>query len=129
MKKLRYLVELMDERDAMRRGALRILRDAQEVLGRLHEREVLAARLERARRKHDIPAARALGDVLEAEARLLFSRYAARRPQLTAVAEALAARFAARGARRPAANVLAIGALALPSAAMILLAGRTRRAS
>ena len=55
LKKLRYLVELLERGDGGRRPALRVLKRAQEALGQIHDREVLAARLKRLLRGQDIP--------------------------------------------------------------------------
>jgi CHAD domain-containing protein len=127
MKKLRYLVELQDTDQPGRRRSLKVLRQAQEILGEMHDREVLMERLKRLRRKEDIPGARVLLQVLDAEARALFRKYVTQRQDLLAVTETLQ-RSTADGARptRVATRVLQVSAVALPSAAVLLLAGKAR---
>jgi CHAD domain-containing protein len=129
VKKLRYLVELLDERDPARRPALRSLKRAQQTLGRLHDREVLSRRLDKVERAHEVPAARALSAVLEAEVRDLFEKYRAARTELLATCTALT--VSARAITRSSLPIrmLKAGAVAVPSAAILLMASRRRLVS
>jgi CHAD domain-containing protein len=128
MKNLRYQVELLDVSEPGRRPALKVLRKAQEALGQIRDREVLADRLERMRRKGRVPGGRALQQLLEAESRSLFQKYLEQREKVLAMADALI-QWSTRASLRRArirAGALTVGALALPTAAVVLLANRTR---
>ena len=127
IKKLRYLAELMDTNERVRKPAVRALRDAQEVLGRIHDREMLLGRLSELMEEEEVHGARDLARVLEAECRSLFETYRAMRPgvllacaNLTMWAQPIESRSRQR--------LLALGAVALPSAA-VLIARRARRVS
>jgi CHAD domain-containing protein len=126
MKKLRYLVELQDTSQPGRRQALKVLRQAQEGLGQLHDREILMARLKRVRRKEEIPGAAVLLQLLDAEARALFRTYVAQRKELLALTDMLLGSSGASRVTRVTTRVLKVSAVALPSAAVLLLAGRAR---
>ena len=124
LKKLRYSLELLDERDAQTKAALRALRAAQQSLGDLHDREVLAQRLKRERRRVDVPHADELGVVLEAESRSLFAKYLERRASVIEAVAAVLASVATPVRRFTPARIFTMGAVALPSAAAVLLAAR-----
>jgi CHAD domain-containing protein len=126
MKNLRYQVELLDVSEPGRRPALKVLR--KEALGQIRDREVLADRLERMRRKGRVPGGRALQQLLEAESRSLFQKYLEQREKVLAVADALIQWSTRASLRRTriSAGALTVGALALPTAAVVLLANRTR---
>jgi CHAD domain-containing protein len=125
IKKLRYAVELLDENEQKRKPSVRVLKRAQETLGQVHDREVLLQRLTSLAEDEDVPAARELAMVLEAEIRSMFETYRPMRPALLAVCTELAA-WSRQGAGHARARLLLIGAVALPSAA-VLLASRARR--
>ena len=91
IKKLRYAVEFLDGHEKIRKPSVRVLRRAQEALGQVHDREVLRQRLTSLAKDEDIPAARELERVLEAETRAIFETYRAMRPALLAVCTDLAA--------------------------------------
>jgi CHAD domain-containing protein len=126
IKKLRYAVELLDENEQIRKPSVRALRSAQDALGQARDRGVLLERLTSLAEDEDIPAARELTRVLEAESRTIFETYRAMRPALLAVCADLAA-WSRRGAGHARARLLLVGAVAVPSAA-VLLASRARRA-
>jgi CHAD domain-containing protein len=127
IKKLRYLAELMDRNDRLRKPVVRALRNAQELLGSIHDREMLLARLSQVTEEEEVHGARELARVLEAECRALFENYRAMRPAVLSACAELAAWAHRSIASRPRHRLLAAGAVALPSAAM-LLASRARRA-
>jgi CHAD domain-containing protein len=127
LKKLRYLVELLDRGDGGRRPALRVLKRAQETLGQIHDREVLSARLKRLLRGQDIPSSSLLDDVLEAESHALFKQYAHERDALITTCRALLEWSKRHSAPTIRTRMLTVGALAVPSAAMVLLASRAHR--
>jgi CHAD domain-containing protein len=98
VKKLRYAIEL--SRDALGvpvGGDLRALRGAQELLGRLHDRQVLIVRvleLQASQRSHDRRLSRSLDQLmasLEAECRVMHARYVGTRDRLIALCERLRA--------------------------------------
>jgi CHAD domain-containing protein len=107
LKKLRYAVELSAEAAGARQGAdLRMLKRTQELLGRLHDLQVL---IDRAREVQasltppDVASWRqldALVTALEHECRRLHARYVRGRKDLLALTERLAGRPAAASARR-----------------------------
>lgn len=124
-KKLRYLVELLDETEPRRRRALKVLRQVQEKLGRIHDREMLVDRLKRMRRKEDLPESNALKQVLEAEARSLFAEYVELRDEIIELAESLQRWSAGSSpAARVRRHMLKMTAVAVPSAAVVLMAAR-----
>ena len=129
LKKLRYLVELLDRDDEERRPALRALRRAQDTLGDLHDREVLAMRLKRMLRRESIPAANVLADVLDGEARELFARYLDTRQRLFETCHALADWPKSHPGHALRRRMLTMSALALPSAAVVLFVTRARSVS
>jgi CHAD domain-containing protein len=126
LKKLRYLVELLQGADTRRRPALRELKRAQETLGQMHDREVLAMRVNDLRRGQDMPSAAILGEALEAESRALFAEYRERRDALITVCQSLIEWSTRHSAHPVRTRMLAAGALAVPSAAVVLLASRAR---
>jgi len=127
IKKLRYLAELMDKNDRVRKPAVRALKNAQEMLGSIHDREMLLGRLSQVMEEEEVQGARELARVLEAESRALFENYRAMRPAVLSACADLALWAQRSSASRPRRRLLAVGAVALPSAAM-LLASRARRA-
>jgi hypothetical protein len=76
--------------------------------------------------EEEVQGARELARVLEAECRALFENYRAMRPAVLSACADLAAWARRSIASRPRHRFLAVGAVALPSAAM-LLASRGRR--
>jgi CHAD domain-containing protein len=124
LKKLRYTVEMLDDADQGRRASLRVFKAAQEALGQLHDREVIARRLKQLARRGEVPAAPPLADVLEAESRRCFGTYLDARDALLAACDGLLEFSHPHRARRLAGGMLTIGALALPSAAVVLFANR-----
>ena len=114
IKKLRYAAELIDRAGGVRKPALRALRKAQDILGRIHDREMLLRRLRVQAKEEPLPAARALARVLEAESRVIFEEYLALRRDVTDACEHLAAwaRHVDGSLRAP--RLLVVGAVALP---------------
>lgn len=97
IKKLRYAAELLDETGRRRlTAAIATLKAAQDVLGRLHDLEVLLAWGRKAQATLDPPDVsnwRVLGALtraVEDECRLLHARYMGDRPELVAIAARLA---------------------------------------
>jgi CHAD domain-containing protein len=128
IKKLRYLAELLEKTERVRKPSVRALRNAQAALGSIHDREMVLGRLaDLMEEEEDLPGARELARVLEAECRSIFESYRAMRSAvLTACADLTA--WSQRSPRRHShPRLLAFGAVALPSAA-VLLASRVRRA-
>jgi CHAD domain-containing protein len=126
IKKLRYLLELSKDGDAQRAG-LKLLRKAQEALGRIRDREVLLDRLRGA--ELALADASAAGDalarVLEAEIRTFYSKYLAARGDVLGLCEAVLASATAARTRRLRQRMLTVG-VAVPSA-VVLLAAHGRR--
>ena len=128
LKKLRYAVELLDDREPGRRAALRTLKSTQETLGQIHDREVLNQRLKSLVSKQAMAGADALADVLTAECLALFDQYRARRPEVRAICDALLEWARPPKSTGATSRMLKVGAVALPSAAVVLLANRSHRA-
>jgi CHAD domain-containing protein len=127
IKKLRYVAELLEPDDRVRKPALRALRAAQEALGRVHDYEMARQRLNVMAEEEDVPAAPELARVLEAECRSIFEAYRTMRPAILSAAADLRA-WSRRSVRPPHhRRVLLFSAVALPSAAAVL-ASRVRRA-
>jgi CHAD domain-containing protein len=98
MKKLRYAVELSTELAGARGGAaLNALKRGQDVLGRLHDRQVLIERVRQVQASLTPPSVtlwrdlEALGISLEDDCRLLHARYMRARDQLVLIADKLSA--------------------------------------
>jgi CHAD domain-containing protein len=127
IKKLRYAAELIEPGEAVRKRALRSLKEAQDALGRVHDREMLLRRLMAQAEDDGVPGARDLARVLEAESRALFESYRGLRPAVAAVCDSLEEWSQRVGSRPAASRLFVVGAIALPSAALIV-AGRARRA-
>jgi CHAD domain-containing protein len=129
LKKLRYALELSTECEARRRG-LKLLRNAQDALGQIHDRQVLLDGLERALRKgrHELPSVEALSRVLEAECRTLYSKCLARREDVLRLCNGIEQWSASSGAGRLSGSMVTMGVVALPSAAVLILVRRRRRA-
>jgi CHAD domain-containing protein len=127
IKKLRYLAELIEKGTPARKNAIRALRNAQEALGKIHDREMLLSRLSALMEEEEVHGARELARTLEAECRSIFESYRAIRPAVFAACADLKG-WAARPAEfRPRPRLLVVGAVAVPSAAL-LIASRARRA-
>jgi len=126
IKKLRYLLELSKDGEAQRAG-LKLLRKAQEGLGRIHDREVLLDRLRGADLAlADASAANdALIRVLEAEIRTFYGKYLASRGDVLGLCEAVLASATAARTRRLRQSMLTVG-VAVPSA-VVLFAAHGRR--
>jgi CHAD domain-containing protein len=89
IKKLRYALELaVDMRMLRSRRPLGLLRSVQEVLGRLHDEQVVVDRIRRYARDEDAepPALAAALDRIEARCRERHASYLALRPRLLAAA-------------------------------------------
>lgn len=93
-KKLRYSLELMREMSRSRASAdLKILKQVQDTLGRLHDLELLIDRTRAVQGSFEPPDLGVLADLdtlvraLEDECRQLHARYVARRPALLRVSE------------------------------------------
>ncbi len=98
LKKLRYALELLVELGGAPAADLQLLKDKQDVLGRMHDLQILMARARRLQAARETaratgPALAALVDALEDECRALHAHYIGDRAAL----QALAARFGARG--------------------------------
>jgi CHAD domain-containing protein len=98
MKKLRYAVELSTEiSGAANRGGLATLKRGQDLLGRLHDLQVLIERVRQVQASLTPPNLTvwrdldALGVSIENECRLLHARYMRSRDRLVAVVEKLSA--------------------------------------
>ncbi len=111
LKKLRYGVELASEIAGEKRSpSLRTLKQTQDVLGRMHDLQVLVDRIRhiQAAAPAELHAEReleAMVDALENDCRRLHARYVRARAALAAICAHAAARpaaSAARGAARPA---------------------------
>lgn len=127
IKKLRYLAELVDRSERARKPAVRALRNAQEALGNIHDREMLLKRLSELMEEDDVQGARELARTLEAECRSIFESYRAMRPAVLSACADLRVWAERSAPSRPRSRLLVVGAVAVPSAA-ILLASRARRA-
>lgn len=120
IKKLRYIVESMAASPGGARG-VKPLKRAQEVLGALHDREVLRNRVERVGEDAAVPRheVEAFTAYLDAECDGLFARYLCQRPAILEICHALRAGDAA--ARRDVAvavgAVAGVAAIAVPAAA------------
>ena len=106
LKKLRYAVELSSEaRGVNRAGEIATLKRAQDTLGRLHDFEVFADRVQRVR--DDAVSSKDVGlrefdalvDVVERECRHLHAAFMAERIELGAIADRLAGETMRRAAR------------------------------
>jgi CHAD domain-containing protein len=94
LKKLRYVMELLAEaRPERAAGGIAVLKTAQDLLGRLHDLEVL---IERVRHEQPLPSPPALTvwhdlgslvDALEEDCRALHARYMRQRVKLLAIAD------------------------------------------
>ena len=120
VKKLRYALEVARQvgggRPARARATrpaqtaiprqLATLKQAQELLGRMHDLEMLIARIRLVQGAPQAPSLRVSGELdrlvraLETECRVLHGRYIALRPQLLAVCDGLARAPAARASSR-----------------------------
>jgi CHAD domain-containing protein len=120
LRRLRYVLELADESDGRRR-ALKVLRRAQETLGRAHDRQMLLDSVVRAEQRDEAlkRSGAGLPAVLEAECRSLYQTYLSARPEIADVCDSILRWSAARrGIRRS--RMLKMGALALPPALLLV---------
>lgn len=126
LKHLRYALELSEERKTRRRE-LRLLKRAQEALGQIHDRQMLLDDVERAVRKHkvEIPSVDMLTQVLEAECRTLYAKYLEVRKDVLELCEAIGQWSAWYRVRRLRNSMLTMSLVALPSAAVVVLARQT----
>jgi CHAD domain-containing protein len=104
LKKLRYSLELLVDAGEVAAGDLHTLKDKQNVLGRMHDLQMVMARARRLQASRDAGRAKAaelasLVDTLEDECRQLHARYVGDLPALEALATRLGARR--RGASSP----------------------------
>jgi CHAD domain-containing protein len=122
LRKLRYVLELSGE-SAERRRALKVLRRAQESLGHVHDRQMLLDDISTAARRDETLKASASGlqAVLEAECRALYQEYLTARVEIVGLCDALLQWSASDRARRRRRRMLTIGAVALPSAALLFV--------
>lgn len=127
VKKLRYLVELLGDRRGGDRPSLRPLKRVQETLGGIHDHEVLLRRLDDFARTETIPGARELFAVLDAECRVRFEKYRALRSDLLETCTGLDGWSRSRRQTRLATRLLQVGAVAVPSAAVLMFANRKSR--
>ena len=105
-KKLRYVFELAQELRLLgSRGVLPRLRNVQETLGRLHDLQMLHARVDEARASADATrrpgALDELNAFLEESSRQLHARFVARRDSLRAAIDSALADTASRAADTP----------------------------
>lgn len=129
LKRLRYALELSDECKTRRRG-LKLLKRAQEALGQIHDRQTLLDDVERAVRKQkaEIPSVDALTQVLEAECRTSYVKYLEGRDDVVTLCEAIGQWAASYRVSRLRANMLTMSLVAIPSAAVVMLARQARGA-
>jgi CHAD domain-containing protein len=129
VKKLRYLVELLDEHARAERPSLRPLKRIQQTLGTIHDREVLSTWLRKVSRHGDVPGAQILGGMLEAESEVEFEKFRAARADLLATCSTLhewAAHARSASSNRAARRLLKVGAFAaIPATAAVLVFGST----
>ncbi len=121
-KKLRYILEMTNDPEAIAAGGLKTLKKAQEILGSLHDHEVLKKRFTRlADTDKDDSSVEAVLAAIEAECHRLFAEYITRRAALLDVCVAVE-RFAASTGRRVVrpASLLRIASVALPVAALLV---------
>jgi CHAD domain-containing protein len=114
LKKLRYALELFVELGGAPESDLRLLKEKQDVLGRMHDLQMLTARARRLEAAPDesgasVAALSTLVDALEDECRRLHARYLSERGALEALAMRLAGRARVAGARPARAGRRAIG--------------------
>jgi len=106
VKKLRYVMEVTLQLSGSRAGArIRRLKEAQDLLGRMHDLEVLIARVRAVQGSPKAPNLRLSSDLdrlvrrLETECRQLHGHYMARRRNLMAICDHIAASLLAQGRR------------------------------
>ena len=120
-KKLRYILEMTNDPEAVAPDGLKTLKKSQELLGSLHDREVLKERFTRLVEadKNDSSVETALA-AIDAECQRLFAAYAAAgRPSWTSAMPSRASRpRPSRRAVRPM-SLLRIASVALPVAALL----------
>jgi hypothetical protein len=101
---------------------LKVLRRAQEALGRIHDRQVL---LDRVDHQGEAPAMAELRRLLEAEARTLYAHFVHTRAEVLQLCDA-ASEWAATHKNRARKRMLTMGIVAVPSAALMLMARKAR---
>jgi CHAD domain-containing protein len=121
-KKLRYVLEMTSDPEAIAPGGLKALKKTQEVLGSLHDREVLRDRFARLAKKDedDGSSVEAVVAAIGAECQQLFATYVTRRATLLEVCDAVE-RFAASTPGRlvRTGSLLRAASVALPVAALL----------
>jgi CHAD domain-containing protein len=105
MKKLRYSLELLVDAGADVSADLETLKDKQNVLGRMHDLQMLMARARRLQASRDVgrakgPELASLVDTIEDECRRLHARYVGDLPAIEALATRLGARRLAAPSRQ-----------------------------
>jgi CHAD domain-containing protein len=120
-KKLRYILEMTNDPEAVAAGGLKTLKKAQELLGSLHDHEVLKDRFTRlGGTDKDDSSGEAVLAAIEAECHRLFAAYVTRRAALLDVCVAVE-RFATSTGRRVVRpmSLLQIASVAIPVAALL----------
>jgi CHAD domain-containing protein len=119
-KKLRYVLEMTKDPQAVAHNGVTVLRKAQDVLGKLHDRDVLRKRFARLADDEEDSSLAAALVAIDAECQELFATYLSRRPALLEVCDGID-RFVAR-MRWPyfsTSSFLRVAAVALPAAAVL----------
>jgi CHAD domain-containing protein len=131
-KKLRYVLEMASDPEAIAPGGLKALKKTQEVLGSLHDREVLRDRFARLAKKDkdDESTVEAVVAAIGAECERLFATYVTRRASLLEVCDAVE-RFAASTPGRfvRPGSLLRAASVALPLAAVVAVRAAAARAA
>jgi CHAD domain-containing protein len=127
LKQLRYALEIADATGGlpMPTNAIRDIRKTQEILGDLHDRQVLLDRLASRLRNGsgtDVSLLRLVTETLEAEVKDLHARYLTRRQRLIDICDAT--RSTAMRRRAQVVSVAAAGALAAASTMYLLRRAR-----
>ncbi len=129
-KKLRYVLEMADDPDTIAPDGLKILKKSQEILGRLHDREVLRQRFARlaVNDEDDASLEAALAEI-DGECQQLFASYVTRRAALLEVCDSVERFAASTHVRfiRPVA-LLRVASMALPVAAVLAVRAGAGRA-
>ena len=127
-KKLRYVLELLGD-PPLARGVLVMLKRVQKTLGEIHDREMLARRLEDAESMKDVPGAQDLRRFLDADCQRRFERYRDARADLLTASRELSLWARGRQQSGVATRMLKVGTVAVPSAAILFWAVVKQRAS
>lgn len=126
-KKLRYVLEMTSDPETIAPDGLKALKKSQEILGQLHDREVLRERFARLPvTDDDDSSVAAVLTAIDAECQQLFAAYATRRAALLDVCASVESFAASTHGRfiRPA-SLLRVASIALPVAAALAV-GRRR---